>query len=733
MHFRGTYQKKLTSSLFAAAIIMALLISSLTGIFLERQTRAEYKYHLEQTAKSQEASGNIASNVILNTVLKCSSNQDVIRWSNSSSLPEFYFNAIGASRGLRESMINTLPVEYQCALMPLSAKAFNGKITDMVLTPNRSMTVSGLLDMLHINKQEYLDLIDHFYNSDKPYYMARYNEETLNLENMIYIIKSNNYRNPFLIFVTIPTETFAPATGDDDFFLYNSDGIFAYSHNTESFREDCQKIYEDLLVPNGAATYGKPQKTSGGYLMVTGISPLQWIMASVYSSYTLPTENLLVYFGMIFATIGLFLFISYHLIERLYRPMEELLDSSSMSQNQSGESIDEFAMIRKNMEENSKLAHTKAYKDLLFTRKPDISSGHFKYPDASYCVALGETMNPDDENAFQAIALQKAAAYELSSKKEHVIYIDLDYNRYALIIRTDSLEEAKTLLTELLNQLEDQNDLPVSDHRVVLSDIHKGLDQLYLCYHEALRILEFRYLHAKTRLITYGDISSIDAATYYSYPLQTENRLIQCVLDGKEEALELFDDVVRENIANKDLSKENLQNLIYAFIGTISRIFQELKTTPEDFLDDAVDYKYLYTHWNDSVIFLKLKNILSSVIAKVQQRESSRDQDLLNQMLNYIYENYWDDIMLNDLAEHLNISPKYCGILFKQLSDNNFKDFLNRYRIEKAKEILREDPSVKIVDLSAMVGFNSSNSFIRVFSKYEGITPGAYVDRIQHL
>ena len=55
------------------------------------------------------------------------------------------------------------------------------------------------------------------------------------------------------------------------------------------------------------------------------------------------------------------------------------------------------------------------------------------------------------------------------------------------------------------------------------------------------------------------------------------------MLDGKEEALDIFDDVVRENIANKDLSRENLQNLIYAFIGTISRIFQELKTTPDAF------------------------------------------------------------------------------------------------------------------------------------------------------
>lgn len=86
--------------------------------------------------------------------------------------------------------------------------------------------------------------------------------------------------------------------------------------------------------------------------------------------------------------------------------------------------------------------------------------------------------------------------------------------------------------------------------------------------------------------------------------------------------------------------------------------------------------------------------------------------------------------MLTDLADYVNISPKYCGILFKELSDNNFKDFLNRYRIEKSKEILKKNPSVKIVELSAMVGFNSSNSFIRVFNKYVGVSPKAYRERL---
>ena len=176
-------------------LIMALLISVLSGAFLERQTHAEYEYHLEQTAKSQESSATIASNVILNTVLKCASNQSIIRWVNSSSLPEYYFNAIGATKGLQESINNTLPIEYQCALMPLSVKAFNGKIVDMVLTHNRTIAVSELLSTLHIDQQEYLRLIDHFYDSDEPYFLARYDQESQDLENMIYIMKANHTKN----------------------------------------------------------------------------------------------------------------------------------------------------------------------------------------------------------------------------------------------------------------------------------------------------------------------------------------------------------------------------------------------------------------------------------------------------------------------------------------------------------------------------------------------------------
>ena len=86
--------------------------------------------------------------------------------------------------------------------------------------------------------------------------------------------------------------------------------------------------------------------------------------------------------------------------------------------------------------------------------------------------------------------------------------------------------------------------------------------------------------------------------------------------------------------------------------------------------------------------------------------------------------------MLNDKADELGISEKYCSNLYKKISDDNFKNFLNKYRIERAKEIIMKNNNIKITDLSTMVGFNSSNTFIRVFSKYTGTTPKTFANQL---
>ena len=96
----------------------------------------------------------------------------------------------------------------------------------------------------------------------------------------------------------------------------------------------------------------------------------------------------------------------------------------------------------------------------------------------------------------------------------------------------------------------------------------------------------------------------------------------------------------------------------------------------------------------------------------------------------YLQENYDRDLSLNDIAGEFHLSAGYVGILFKKSSGENFKDYFNQYKIEKAKEILQQE-EVKIKDLAERVGCNSTSSFIRIFKKYAGVSPGQYAEGVR--
>ena len=99
-------------------------------------------------------------------------------------------------------------------------------------------------------------------------------------------------------------------------------------------------------------------------------------------------------------------------------------------------------------------------------------------------------------------------------------------------------------------------------------------------------------------------------------------------------------------------------------------------------------------------------------------------------MKEYIQKHYAEPIMLIDLSEEFNLSPKYCSEIFNRLSGDTFKNYLNRFRVNAAQKMLDETPEIRISDLALRVGFSSSNTFIRVFDKYMGVTPKQYAESV---
>lgn len=98
---------------------------------------------------------------------------------------------------------------------------------------------------------------------------------------------------------------------------------------------------------------------------------------------------------------------------------------------------------------------------------------------------------------------------------------------------------------------------------------------------------------------------------------------------------------------------------------------------------------------------------------------------VIQQTLNHIHECYDEDLSLKVLANQFHIHPAYLGHLFHKETGDTFTEYINRYRIEKAKELLRNTP-LKVQEIAREVGYWETGYFYKQFKKYVGLSPRDY-------
>lgn len=98
---------------------------------------------------------------------------------------------------------------------------------------------------------------------------------------------------------------------------------------------------------------------------------------------------------------------------------------------------------------------------------------------------------------------------------------------------------------------------------------------------------------------------------------------------------------------------------------------------------------------------------------------------LIHQAKQYIHTHYTSSVSLEALADELNISPNYLSYLFRKETKESVVEYLTRYRINKAKDLLRTT-HYKIYEVGQMVGYDSEQYFSRVFKKVVGMPPAKF-------
>ncbi len=91
----------------------------------------------------------------------------------------------------------------------------------------------------------------------------------------------------------------------------------------------------------------------------------------------------------------------------------------------------------------------------------------------------------------------------------------------------------------------------------------------------------------------------------------------------------------------------------------------------------------------------------------------------------YIAAHYAEPIGLQDVANHVGLSPSYFSSLFRRTTGVDLRDYLNQTRVEESKRLL-SNTDYSLVDIAVAMGFNDQSYFSKVFKKYTGLTPRQY-------
>lgn len=141
---------------------------------------------------------------------------------------------------------------------------------------------------------------------------------------------------------------------------------------------------------------------------------------------------------------------------------------------------------------------------------------------------------------------------------------------------------------------------------------------------------------------------------------------------------------------------------------------------------------------------LMIKSYLNQLIAllirtkrytrlnQAQGRSRANNLSLIREVLTFLNRHYQDEIVLKDLAEQFSVSQHHLCHVFKHYTNRSIIQYLNRLRVEKAMELLRQGGQ-NITEVAYNVGFNDANYFSRTFKKLTSVTPRQWVSENQAL
>lgn len=348
--------------------------------------------------------------------------------------------------------------------------------------------------------------------------------------------------------------------------------------------------------------------------------------------------------------------------------------------------------------------------------------------DKEYCILILKIVSDVDSKSILKL---KNMADELTG---------INYDLYSIII------DAVNIVLILSKNMKNQNNISEQgieslafdimkatcafgvDAVIGMGGVHKGIDKICLSYKQALEAMKASFFRGLNIVIKFS--SKNHDALPLKYPFEYEKQLISAIEKGdKSQSINTIEKLFISVLSNESLEQTQVFTVCIEMIVAISRYFNNISNRIENIFDES---KIIYKKVSDFETLIQLKQWFKErilvVIDTVLDEMDDNDGRIVKYIKKYIDQKYHEQITLSSLVDTLYMNPDYISRLFKKETGMGFNEYLTNYRIEKAKEFLK-DVSCKSYEVGFSVGYQDASYFSKIFKKVTGKSISEYREK----
>ncbi|MBD2847175.1 AraC family transcriptional regulator [Paenibacillus sp. IB182496] len=253
---------------------------------------------------------------------------------------------------------------------------------------------------------------------------------------------------------------------------------------------------------------------------------------------------------------------------------------------------------------------------------------------------------------------------------------------------------------------------------------YETLAQLGKSYLEASTALDYRLIKGSGAVIVFDEVSEASASGAW-YPESELEELRLAVRQGSTSRIEKLLDALIATMKAVEIPLYLIKCICFDLINTLVRTIQEMYPEEADERQRYPDVTSIVQFETVDGLVESLKTASTQLCDVIRAKKESGNARLVETLKAYMQAHYASySFSLQQMAADMGMSASYISRYFKNQTSLTVTQYIQRLRIERAKELLRGDDNLQ--SIAEQLGYGNGSSFIRRFKEHEGVTPGEY-------